>query len=415
MSATRRTKWVVVEASGRNVGFVVDGVTEVFGAGGPEEERSVPVLGSGDDVRGIAAVYRREDGLVFVIDIDWSRRPLRRSTLRRCVRPWRNRVNGRDEMSSMNEVIRALDDEDSETRREAVGVLERLDVDGLSELLMRGLGDVDWRVRKEAARVAAVRTVAEMGSDPSPIYDALVKATIQGDNVGLRNAALEVFGRVGPAAATGLLSVLPKVPTEAVKFIIEGLGHTGASSSVPALRDASKSDDANIAAAALDALARIGGPQAQDALKERAPRDESVPAIRRARRIGPARSRGGVARSAAATRRFVAPKSGASRARTNRQRGGIGTTPSCAERTLDGSGAGGGHVHSRALPSFARRGRARQDPVGRARLGFASKASRAARGRGKPTRAPGRFSAACMGPRCRVASWCFCGLRQRGS
>ena len=67
---TRRTKWVVVEASSRSVGFVVDAVTEVFGAGGPEEDRSVPVLGSGDDVRGIASVYKREDGLIFVLDID---------------------------------------------------------------------------------------------------------------------------------------------------------------------------------------------------------------------------------------------------------------------------------------------------------------------------------------------------------
>lgn len=66
---TRRTKWIVVATEDRSVGLVVDAVSGVFGTG-PAQERSVPKLGMGDEARGIAAVFRHDDGLVFVIDVD---------------------------------------------------------------------------------------------------------------------------------------------------------------------------------------------------------------------------------------------------------------------------------------------------------------------------------------------------------
>ncbi|MCU0673206.1 MAG: chemotaxis protein CheW [Myxococcota bacterium] len=66
---TRRTKWIIVESDGRAVGLVVDAVTEVFGAG-VDQRRDVPRLGSGDEARGIAAVFATSEGLWFVIDVD---------------------------------------------------------------------------------------------------------------------------------------------------------------------------------------------------------------------------------------------------------------------------------------------------------------------------------------------------------
>lgn len=66
---TRRTKWIVVEHGGHAVGLVVDGVSEVFGAG-PGEERDVPEIQAGERERGIAAVFRHRDELVFVLDVD---------------------------------------------------------------------------------------------------------------------------------------------------------------------------------------------------------------------------------------------------------------------------------------------------------------------------------------------------------
>lgn len=67
--ATRRTKWVIVQVDRRAVGLVVDAVTDVFGAGDPDQ-RDVPSLGSGDAARGILAVYKYDGALVFVLDVD---------------------------------------------------------------------------------------------------------------------------------------------------------------------------------------------------------------------------------------------------------------------------------------------------------------------------------------------------------
>lgn len=65
---TRRTKWIIVELENRAVGLVVDSVTDVFGTTS-KDERSVPALGRGDEVRGIAQVFNHGGHLVFVIDV----------------------------------------------------------------------------------------------------------------------------------------------------------------------------------------------------------------------------------------------------------------------------------------------------------------------------------------------------------
>jgi purine-binding chemotaxis protein CheW len=67
--STRRTKWLVVVAdhSDSPVALVVDSVTEVFGAAA-DQHRDIPVLGGGEDRRGISAAYKYRDGLVFVIE-----------------------------------------------------------------------------------------------------------------------------------------------------------------------------------------------------------------------------------------------------------------------------------------------------------------------------------------------------------
>lgn len=66
---TRRTKWIIVRVPGseQSVALVVDAVTDVFGAG-RAEQRAVPELGHGADLRAIAQVYSRDGTLVFVVD-----------------------------------------------------------------------------------------------------------------------------------------------------------------------------------------------------------------------------------------------------------------------------------------------------------------------------------------------------------
>jgi purine-binding chemotaxis protein CheW len=66
---TRRTKWIIVRVpnSEQSVALVVDAVADVFGAG-KADERSVPELGQGRDLRGISNVYSHDRTLVFVVD-----------------------------------------------------------------------------------------------------------------------------------------------------------------------------------------------------------------------------------------------------------------------------------------------------------------------------------------------------------
>jgi HEAT repeat protein len=132
------------------------------------------------------------------------------------------------------------------------------------ELLRLGLGDEDWRVRKESAYIAASRL--DWGG---PLFDLLVVGITQGENVGLRNAAVEALGRIGAPAVAPLLDALPRVPETAKKFVFEALGDLGDLGAVPVLVHAAEHDEPNTAAAALDALSRIGGPDAERALRRR--------------------------------------------------------------------------------------------------------------------------------------------------
>lgn len=66
--ASVRKKWVIVRVEERQVGLVVDSVTDVFGAGA-NTDRDVPQLGMGDAARGIAAAFHHEGALVFVLDM----------------------------------------------------------------------------------------------------------------------------------------------------------------------------------------------------------------------------------------------------------------------------------------------------------------------------------------------------------
>lgn len=81
---TRKNKWIIVDTargiptldadrsaergSGRFVALVVDSVTDVFGTGGKELKPS-PILGAGDDVRGLEGVTNYGNTLVFVLSV----------------------------------------------------------------------------------------------------------------------------------------------------------------------------------------------------------------------------------------------------------------------------------------------------------------------------------------------------------
>jgi purine-binding chemotaxis protein CheW len=63
-----KAKWILLDVEERWVGLVVDRVTEVFGA---ENSKlgPAPLMGEGDELRGILGVVHRSGELVFVLDV----------------------------------------------------------------------------------------------------------------------------------------------------------------------------------------------------------------------------------------------------------------------------------------------------------------------------------------------------------
>jgi HEAT repeat protein len=164
---------------------------------------------------------------------------------------------------SVERLKQALLDPDAETRRR--GVLHAAtEVDeAVGPLILEALGDDDWRVRKEAVQVVTKRAV-ELS-----LIEALVQSICQGENVGLRNAALDVLEALGPNAAPALIAALPNVPEHARKFVVEALGESGGHQVVRELAKAAASEDPNVAGEAIEALARIGGPEAERIMRSR--------------------------------------------------------------------------------------------------------------------------------------------------
>ncbi len=106
------------------------------------------------------------------------------------------------------------------------------------------------------------------GIDADPtLIEELIDALVQGENVGLRNAALESLARLGDHAAKPLSRRLARVEGGGRKFILEALGQSEATSVVDEIAPFVRDTDPNIAAAAVDALARIGGHVAETHLR----------------------------------------------------------------------------------------------------------------------------------------------------
>lgn len=151
-------------------------------------------------------------------------------------------------------------DPDEECRRSAVvRIGEQFPKEGRT-LLIRALGDVSWRVRKEA--VAAL--LATPGD--RELVTLLVAALGSDDNAGLRNSALETLAGLDCGVTDALIDCLDGAAEDIRKFIIEVLGLVGGTSAQAALKQALTDPDSNVAVAAAEGLARLGSPEALPAL-----------------------------------------------------------------------------------------------------------------------------------------------------
>jgi HEAT repeat protein len=162
-------------------------------------------------------------------------------------------------VSDEDDVTLALSALDPEERRRAVTRIPELSPAQRVASLLVALGDADWRVRKEGIGLAV-----ELGPD-ADLLSALADVFAPGENVGLRNAAVEALGAFGIAAVETLASRMPSLDADGKKLAIEALGRSGESAALDVLRPLVDDTDPNVRVAALEAVGAIGGLRIDDA------------------------------------------------------------------------------------------------------------------------------------------------------
>ncbi len=145
-----------------------------------------------------------------------------------------------------------LENADEEIRRLAVERVAALSLAEALPRLMSCLGDPSWRVRKAAVeRLAA----APQGGG---VDESLVSALSDGENPGRRNSAVEALARRGESALIPLLASTRSDDVDVRKLVVDTLAGIGSPRALDRLLELLEDPDANVRAAAADAVGVIG-------------------------------------------------------------------------------------------------------------------------------------------------------------
>lgn len=162
-------------------------------------------------------------------------------------------------MNESAEVRRALASGDPEQRRLAVARIAELPPSSRVSPLLAALGDHDWRVRKEAIGITA-----QLGPEPE-LLAALAQVFEPGENVGLRNAAVEALGAFGLHAVEALAPRVSSLDADGKKLAVETLGRSGDPAALDLLAPLIADEDPNVRVAALEAVGAVGAARADTA------------------------------------------------------------------------------------------------------------------------------------------------------
>ena len=153
-----------------------------------------------------------------------------------------------------------LADPEPEVRRVATQEIPALPAPESCELLLVALADVDWRVRKEAA------TIAARVEPRTAVVFAVARALGERDDVGLRNAAVEALVSIGPDAVPGAIDALSRLDADGRKLAVEMLAGAPTLSGMRALAKCLADPDSNVVVAAAEGLGRahLAGDEARE-------------------------------------------------------------------------------------------------------------------------------------------------------
>lgn len=188
--------------------------------------------------------------------------------------------------SIQNEITRKLRSEEIEVRLSALNALAVLP-EGAIEHAVEALSDGEWRVRK-----AAVAILSEQ-ADRSRIIQQLIDRLGREKNIGMRNAAVEVFIQIGAAAVAPLLVSLGRTDDDIRKLIVDTLGEIGDRRAAPTLMALLSDQNENVAASAVEALGKLKDPAAVEPLIRTLKKDNPLlvfSAMRALQQMGDARA-----------------------------------------------------------------------------------------------------------------------------
>jgi HEAT repeat protein len=151
--------------------------------------------------------------------------------------------------------FRSLRSGEEAVRREVVDELGRSGRPEALEPLLVAVTDESWPVRQAAS--------AHLAAFAVPLLLPALEHALRDDaNAAIRNAAMEIYVRLGSAAGAPLVSLLEDSDEEIRNFAAVMLGSVGGETAVPALLLALQDADVNVRHAAAASLGRIGSPEA---------------------------------------------------------------------------------------------------------------------------------------------------------
>ena len=165
-------------------------------------------------------------------------------------------------MNNLQEIRNALQSVDEETRRSALYSLRKFSCLDAQAIMFSAMGDESWRVRKEA-----VECYVCSNPDSSSILQ-LLNQFRDDENAGLRNSAAEAVIRLGSAAAAPLMSMVKDRDADVRKIVIDVMGAIGDRTFVPALIQALRDSELNVASAAAEQLGVLGDSNASEYLMQ---------------------------------------------------------------------------------------------------------------------------------------------------
>src|SRR4051812_12293002 len=167
-----------------------------------------------------------------------------------------DRVTG-DRVASVRQ---RLADAEPEVRRLAAQEIPGLPAPHACDLLVVALGDTDWRVRKEAA------TLAARVEPRTAVVFAIARVLGDRDDIGLRNAAVEALVAIGPDAVPGAIDALTRLDADGRKLAVEMLAGAPTLPGMRALAKCLDDTDPNVVVAAVEGLGRahLAGDEARE-------------------------------------------------------------------------------------------------------------------------------------------------------